>query len=120
MDSSSCPIKLNSVHSPRSWVSRSYYCTERVRACLNVQLRLYITLENYGIPVGSQKTAYPAVKHYYKGGQTGGLTCVDAECHQECSTGKVEPDGLCVNDISVRARAACLGCFAPVCDCAHL
>lgn len=101
MDSSSCPVKLNSVHSPRSWVARSYYSTERVRACLNVQLRLYITPENYGTPVGSQETAYTAVKHYYEGGQTGGLICVDAECHQEYSARKVEPDRLRVNDISV-------------------
>lgn len=72
MDSSSCPVELNGVHSPRSWLARSYYSVERVRACLNVQLRLYITPENYGTPVGSQETAYPAVKHYYKGGQTGG------------------------------------------------
>lgn len=89
MDSSSCPVKLNSIHSIRSWLARSYYSAEEVRACLNVQLSLYITQRMYETPAGSPEKAYPAVRHYYE------------ECHQAYSARKLEPDIVCANDISV-------------------
>lgn len=89
MDSSSCPVKLNSIHSIRSWLQRSHYSSEEVRACLNVQLRLYINPSMYETLVGSPKKAYPAVRHYYE------------ECHRPYSARKLEPDIECANDVSL-------------------
>lgn len=95
---------FNRIHRPRSRVRRSYDSTEIVGACPNVQSGLYITQQSYKAPIGSYEKACPAVNHYYQGGQTGALDTGGGQggavCLWVCGTRKLEPDKVCVNDIS--------------------